>query len=98
MQTQLLLLIILLLGVFAVACAVELYRNLKAEIRDLKERMKKLESANVKRINVSSLEELEHAMAELAVLEMDNDLRGARIASVRTHLAKAHTPNSKTPK
>jgi len=58
-------------------------------------RISRLEDAQQKRINYSSLEEIENAMAELAVLEAETDMRKERIESVRKHLSKAHTPKEK---
>lgn len=95
------LLFTLCLGVVAFVCAVALYveirskmHSIQVEQKALNERVHKLELANPKRINYQSLEEIENALAELAVLEMDNDLRAERIASIKLHLAKAHTPTN----
>lgn len=102
------LILTLCLGVAAFVCAVALYVEIRSrlhilqidhkvlgdEYRALSERVRKLEQANPKRINLTSLEEIENAMAELAVLEMDNDLRSERITSIKSHLARAHTPTN----
>lgn len=91
----------LCLGAVAFVCAVALYveirsrlHSIQVEQKTMNERVHKLELANPKRINLTSLEEIENAMSELAVLEMDNDLRAERIASIKLHLARAHTPTS----
>ena len=80
------------LGVVAALLVVALYQEQVRKIESLDERVKKLEAANPKRINYQSLEEIENAMSELVVLEMEHDLRVERIASIKAHLAKAHTP------
>ena len=86
-------------GVAAVLCAIALYveirsklHHIEADHKALNERVQKLEIANPKRINLNSLEEIEHAMAELAVLRMDAEIKVDRIDNVIGHLAKAHTP------
>lgn len=75
--------------------AVALYQEMTRSLHSLDERVKKLEVANPKRINYQSLEEIENAMSELVVFEMEQDLKAERIASIKAHLAKAHTPPKK---
>lgn len=91
----------LCLGAAAFVCAVALYveirsklHSIQAEQKMLNDRVRKLEEANPKRINLTSLEEMEHAMAELVVLRMDAELKVERIDNVMGHLTKAHTPNN----
>ncbi len=81
-------LIAVFFGVLGVLSVAALYRSLDR-------RISKLEEANPKRINLRSLEELEHALAELAVYEIDIDLQKERLNNIRAHLAKAHTPTKK---
>lgn len=61
-----------------------------------------MEEANPKRINVDSLENMESAMLEVAVMEMEIEqeyqLKKSRINKIREYQSKAHTPNGKTPK
>lgn len=96
------LILTLCFGVAAFILALALYveirskmRNIEVEQKALNERVKKLEEANPKRINYQSLEEIENAMSELVVLEMEHDLRAERITSIKAHLSRAHTPNKK---
>lgn len=95
------LILTLCLGVFAFVCALALYveirskmHSIEVEQKTLNARVHKLEEANPKRINLTSLEEMEHAMAELLVLRMDAELKVERIDNVMGHLTKAHTPTN----
>lgn len=85
----------ILLGAVAILLAVALYKEMTNQLHSLDERVKKLEEANPKRINYQSLEEIENAMSELVVFEMEQDLKAERIKSIKAHLAKAHTPTTK---
>lgn len=94
--------ILFLVGLAAILATLELYRilrsenqNLRRDVCDMKSRIIRLEEASIKRVNYQTLEEIEHAMAELAVLDTEHNLRGSRIASIREHLSKAHTPNNR---
>lgn len=82
----------ILIGLGAIVVLVLLYQSVRKDIDDLRLRLDKMEESKIKRINVYSLEELEHAMAELAALSIEHDLKGERISHIRDHLSKAHTP------
>lgn len=84
----------LCIGVVAFVCAAALYAEFRSKIHGIEARVRKLEEANPKRINLNSLEEIEHAMAELVVLRMDAELKVERIDNVMGHLTKAHTPTN----
>lgn len=95
------LLLTICFGLAAALCAAALYVEIRSKLhgiqteqRALTERVQKLEQANPKRINLNSLEEIEHAMAELVVLRMDAELKVERIDNVMGHLTKAHTPTN----
>jgi len=86
---------LLLAGFTTALLIIEIRKNQNAKIKELELRITKLERASYKRINHLSLEELENALAELAVLEIEESIKQERIGSIRTHLAKVHTPTKK---
>ena len=97
--TVALVLIFALIGILSIGALyrthVERMQFLRNEIELLTGRIQKLEQASYKRINHLSLEELENAMAELVVLELEETIKKERIESIRAHLAKVHTPTKK---
>lgn len=93
----------LISGLLALYCAIELYKHLRGEIfklndsvGELDERLVKMEQAQQKRINYQSLEEIEHAMTALMVLQEDLKTRSNMIENAIEHLSKAHTPKKDT--
>jgi hypothetical protein len=81
-------------GAFAMGCLMRVYQK----ITDMQAKIEKLEKAQQVRVNYKSLEEIENAMAELAVYDMDLDLQKERVRTIRHYLSKAHTPTSKEKK
>lgn len=86
---------ILLTALAAIIAAVLLYQGLRDDIGRLDERIKKLEEAKRMRVNIMTLEEMEHAMSGLATLKTDLEIRSNIVDNVIAHLSKAHTPTKK---
>jgi hypothetical protein len=87
--------LLLLFGVIAVFSAGYLYKEYRDRMKALETRVKKLEEAGQKRINYSSLTEIEHAMSGLVVLREELNFKTSIVDNIIAHLSKAHTPKAK---
>lgn len=95
MADTLLIVALILSGFTTVLLINEVRKNQNAKIKQLEERISKLETANHKRINYTSLEDLENAMTALMILREDLSIRSNIVENAMAHLAKVHTPTKK---
>lgn len=77
-----------LAGVFLTA----LFMEFRHHIHALEERLSLMERAKQKRLNYVSLEEIEHAMAALDVMDRELEFKRSVLDNAKAHLAKAHNP------
>lgn len=84
-----------IIGVLGVGLFFVLYQGWRQEMRALNARVRRLEEAGQKRVNYRSLEELEHAMATLAVYRTQHEFEEKLLETVTAHLERAHTPTVK---
>lgn len=95
--------ILFLSGLVALFCAIELYKYLRSEIGQLGDeigkliaQVEKLKEAQQKRINYTSLIEMENAIATLDALRDDIGREAQFLDAALSHLFKARAPKDKS--
>lgn len=86
---------LLLIGSVALWCGRELYRTLKEEIRELKERLRKFEEAPLS-MPYTLRRKIEDIGVTVAVYRTLREQDDALLETLSEQLAQLHTPNHKT--